>query len=150
MNLLERFEKKIERIPIAGCWLWTGCVGNQGYGEMKGPARLKLATHRVAWELYVGPVPDGKCVLHRCDIRCCVNPSHLFIGDLAENARDMWRKGRGSDPPGAIERRLQTHCTQGHEFINANTYFYFGKRQCKQCNRDAQKKYKEKKKRASC
>ena len=52
--------------------------------------------HRMAWERCFGSVPDGKCVLHRCDVRNCVNPHHLFLGTKGDNNTDRSQKGRTS------------------------------------------------------
>lgn len=56
--------------------------------------------HRMAWEFTYGEIPKGQCVCHTCDVRNCVNPSHLFLGTTAENNYDMLAKGRGVNPKG--------------------------------------------------
>lgn len=58
--------------------------------------RKKYPAHRAAYLLFVGPVPDDLFVCHRCDVRPCVNPSHLFLGTQSDNLRDMVNKGRGN------------------------------------------------------
>ena len=96
-TMRERVERSVERIPFSGCWIWTDGLYQSGYGQLsvgpRGSARKKTA-HRAAWEAFVGPIPDGMLALHKCDVRCCVNPDHLFIGTQADNMQDMNRKGR--------------------------------------------------------
>lgn len=80
-----------------GCWFWTGALNGDGYGIVSIDGRL-LLTHRVAYELFVGPIPDGHEVCHRCDNPQCCKPAHLFVGTRTDNAADMWAKGRGVTP----------------------------------------------------
>jgi hypothetical protein len=85
--------------PNSGCWLWLGAITNHGYGVLK-EAQKQWPAHRYAWTLTYGPIPEGLQVLHRCDVRCCVNPSHLFLGAHADNMTDMVVKGRSRSHPG--------------------------------------------------
>lgn len=88
-------EKFWSRVARSGeCWTWTGRILDTGYGRLKHNCR-QVRAHRVSWELANGPIPDGLCVLHRCDVRACVNPEHLFLGTYQDNNRDMHSKGRG-------------------------------------------------------
>src|SRR3990167_7548460 len=94
-SLLERFEKKYIPVPESGCWLWTGSTFFGGYGQIWDSERkVKEGAHRVSWKLHKGPILDGFYVLHRCDVPCCVNPDHLFLGTLTDNQNDCVRKGR--------------------------------------------------------
>jgi hypothetical protein len=95
----ERFQEKFIPVTESGCWLWVGGGWkNHGYGMFKIKQGRYLA-HRVSWELYRGSIPDGINVCHICDVACCVNPSHLFLGTNAENMKDRDAKGRGKKPP---------------------------------------------------
>lgn len=77
------------------CWEWMGALTYQGYGVYGKPKRL---AHRLSWEHYNGPIPDGMFVCHKCDNPPCVNPEHLFLGTQADNMRDMDSKGRRAKP----------------------------------------------------
>ena len=82
--------------PVHGqCWVWTGY-------EVKGYGRLGKSNiaHRFSWQLHHGNIPDGLCVLHKCDNTLCVNPKHLFLGTRFDNVFDMVRKGRQNAPRG--------------------------------------------------
>lgn len=82
--------------PNSGCWLWTGCLDKNGYGKVSSGIRSKpVHAYRASYEEFVGPIPKGLCVLHKCDVRSCVNPDHLSIGTYRDNTQDMMRKGRG-------------------------------------------------------
>lgn len=92
---IRRFWSKLTNRDLAGCWLWQGVIGqSHGYGIIKNCGK-SLLTHRVSWEMHNGGAPpEGLCVLHKCDVRPCVNPAHLFLGTKGDNARDMCAKGR--------------------------------------------------------
>jgi hypothetical protein len=79
-----------------GCWYWTGGTTVHGYGQTFWNGKMVKA-HRVAWELTRGPIPEGQCVCHTCDCRICCRGSHLWLGSIAENIKDMYAKGRDSD-----------------------------------------------------
>jgi len=92
--LAERFWEKVQKSD--GCWIWKASVLDSGYGTINlyRGNRKTFYAHRIAWELTHGPIPDGLLVLHKCDVRSCVRPDHLRLGDQKDNAADMVRRGR--------------------------------------------------------
>ena len=103
-SIKERFESKVERLPGIDCWLWIGSFQNMGYGTIEISKRplKRLLAHRASWQIHFGEIPEGMWVLHKCDVPCCVNPEHLFLGTMRDNIQDMMNKGRcraGTNPP---------------------------------------------------
>lgn len=108
----EKLDRHTDRSAGAdGCWLWIGSRNHLGYGQLsykrsgsREPVRVRA--HRLSYELFRGPIPDGMFVCHRCDTPACVNPAHLFLGTNMDNVRDMLAKGRHftKTKPEAIRR----------------------------------------------
>jgi hypothetical protein len=92
MTAAEKIEFYSIPEPNSGCWLWLGSLW-KGYGRLQLNGRSQKA-YRVAWRAFRGVVPQGLHVLHRCDVRCCVNPDHLFLGTNHDNVTDMVKKRR--------------------------------------------------------
>ena len=92
-----KFKLKVKKTH--SCWLWRGALDTKGYGQIRaqpgdGFKSMRLA-HRVSYELFIGKIPEGMGVLHKCDVRNCVNPNHLWLGNAKDNSLDMMMKGRG-------------------------------------------------------
>lgn len=131
-----RFEKKFLKVASVDCWIWTASTDEDGYGyfQLHGSARK---AHRVAYELYVGIIPMGMKVLHKCNNESCVNPNHLYIGTEIDNAIDRVSSGRDHNAN-------KTHCPRGHEYTESNTHVTGkGERQCRTCGRDAARRYRQ-------
>lgn len=127
-----RFWQKIAKSGPNECWIWNGALVLGGYGtiRMAAPSRKMVNTHRAAYELTHGSIPDGMVVMHSCDNRRCCNPAHLSLGTQLDNMADMHAKGRAAkgmshgmrkltaDDVREIRRRLpnETHVALAREF----------------------------------
>lgn len=115
-QLWKKFLAKMEETPD-GCWNWTGSRNNKGYGQHT------ILAHRLAYEMFVGPIPDDLGLDHACVNPPCVNPTHLRPMSQADNCA----------------RNRRTHCKHGHPLTPDNIYFHRRKsrkspsRECRIC-----------------
>lgn len=122
------------QVTDAGCWLWTGRKNNMGYGNMTltpiaGRGQVRLV-HRIAYEHFVGPIPQGMQLDHLCRVRSCFNPEHL------EPVTSQANTLRGAGPTAV--NAAKTQCVHGHEFTQDNTYLRpGGQRECRTCRRQS-------------
>src|SRR6266446_2571111 len=135
-DLKERFWKKVDILDgfatDEDCWLWTAATDTKGYGIIHFKRKQYLA-HRISYWIYKQYCQSNLlrtpeiCVLHRCDSPACINPSHLFLGTVADNNKDMYNKKRSHN-------QNITHCPSGHEYTEKNTYINsYGGRICRKC-----------------
>jgi hypothetical protein len=114
-RLLARFE-----INESGCWLCDIHVNKLGYSAIQINKKM-IASHRLSYRSFIGEIPDGLCVLHRCDTRNCINPEHLFLGTQADNIHDMVAKNRQSSFRILTEQQvaqIKTALSQGQRQVD--------------------------------
>lgn len=129
--LEQKFWAKVEARED-GCWVWTGIKHRTGHGVVPGLGQA----HRLAYELVVGAIPEGKHLDHVCRRRGCVNPSHLEPVTAYENLL------RGESP--SAQNARKTHCPRGHAYAGENLGLRAGengrrKRYCKACKRERER-----------
>ena len=129
MNHEQRFLQKINKTD--SCWIWTGSRNSKGYGLFQANKQRFVAS-RFAYQSWIGEIPEGLLVCHKCDNPPCVNPDHLFVDTAHGNSMDMFAKDRQGK-----SSRPQTHCRRGHEFavLGVKTQMKKGKvnRTCHEC-----------------
>lgn len=133
MNDKYYLERLLARFTINEneCFEYNGTISDQGYGIMNIKSK-NIRTHRLAWQLMVGPIPEGLCVLHHCDNRKCFNTEHLYLGNRADNMRDTIERDHFKS-----WHRDKTQCKRGHEFTEDNTYIRPNNvgRRCRTCQK---------------
>lgn len=133
---LDRFWGNVQKSE--GCWNWTGFrrTKKDAYGGFKYEGKHWLS-HRLAYHLLVGPIPEGMHLLHRCDNQSCCNPEHLFIGTNQDNVDDKMQKRRHF-------MSNRDHCKNGHQFDGV-VFRPDGKnrRTCKKCRLVVSARYRE-------
>lgn len=115
----KRFLAKIKK-DASGCWLWTGATRGRQPSHLYGWVtfnKKQLGAHRLAWIFFVGEIPPGMSVCHKCDVPLCVNPDHLFLGTHAENMKDMHSKGRLKR---SLEQPMRSWTADEDEVLRAN------------------------------
>lgn len=133
---LQRLEEKYERDETTACWIWKASTspgpksGKWAYGILYFKGRMCMA-HRVAYELYRGPIPEGRQLDHLCRNTLCINPWHLDPVSAEENIN----RGRRFESE-------KTHCPEGHPLAGENLYLKKnGWRECRICRREQYRRW---------
>jgi hypothetical protein len=108
-----------------GCWSWTEGLDAKGYGQFHAQGK-NWRGHVYSYCKFKGEVSPDQLVCHTCDNPSCVNPSHLFLGSIGDNARDRDAKKRGPNSS-------KTHCPAGHEYTEENIYWHGPNKDWRRC-----------------
>jgi hypothetical protein len=121
---IERFARHYVPEPNSGCWLWTASLCRAGYGDFNTPG--ESLAHRFAYKAFVGPIPEGLTVDHKCNVKICVNPEHLRLMTRGQNTSRYYDE--------------MTHCRKGHAYTEENTWVSKeGFRRCRTCDQRREK-----------
>lgn len=129
-----RIENSVTRVTETGCWIWEKALNHLGYARIGHNGKSRPA-HRVSYEAFKGPIPEGLEIDHVCKVRCCLNPEHLEAVNRMENMRrsSIWNV-----------RKERTHCPKGHALTDDNRYTapsLGNKYLCLECKRQRRRDY---------
>lgn len=128
LAVIAAIERHIERIPMCGCWIWIGSLNRGEYGQLTVGGKHMVA-HRASFIAHGGILKPGQWVLHRCDVRCCVNPFHLYAGTPVDNRRDALQRSGWKHPYGQRDA-----CRAGHVYeVLGFRIAADGSRVCREC-----------------
>jgi hypothetical protein len=139
-DLARRFWSKVNKLP-SGCWEWTACLNEHGYGMFSYLGRAVRA-HNIALMLSGVEIPKGLEPDHICRNTKCIRPDHLeAVTHLENGQRSMWA--------------MKLHCANGHLMVGENIYWHLNRgrrvRNCLICKRDSGRRHHENKRKAdSC
>lgn len=130
MPIEDRLKAMTVKNPVSGCWEWKG-TKRRGYGRTiigsrKDGTRQNITAHRLAYETWVGEIPVGYEVCHKCDNPSCINPDHLFVGTRQDNINDRERKSRniiktGEEHPRAkLSKKIVKEARWEHAFCGTS------------------------------
>jgi len=134
-DLPSRWQRRIT-VDSNGCWIWNGTRDTKDYGAIYSGCKRRVPAHRVIYVFLMGPIPEGKLLDHLCRVHPCVNPAHLEPVSNKENVL------RGISF--AAVNAQKSHCSNGHEFTDGNTYRRTdGTRDCRICRSTKKKEQNE-------
>ena len=135
-DLYARFWSKVKVLKKRQCWEWLSSTSNTGYGQLS-VKNIPRAAHRMSYEYFNGPIPEGLWVDHVCMNKSCVNPNHLRLVTPQVSSTEN-TNGVGA------KNAQKTHCKNGHEYSKENTHIHkLGGRRCKTCVREYDNKRKQ-------
>jgi hypothetical protein len=127
-----RIRRRCTLLPPDGCWIWEGSQNGRGYGQITVYGKL-WKVHRLSYETWIGPIPEGLTIDHLCRQKLCCNPTHLEAVPLPENLR---RHFRDAGHPNANK----THCKNNHPYDEENTRYVGKGRVCRICRNEANRR----------
>ena len=120
-NAVDRFMALALPVTESGCWLWTGRCNNNGYGFFfKNSENRVMLAHRFSYETFIGTIPPGLHVLHKCDVSSCVNPNHLSIGSQSENIQQCMDRNRHHRNIGVLNGHAKLSPAEIEKIISDN------------------------------
>lgn len=141
----EKFWSKVSPEPNTGCWLWGGDTNGKyaSIGVHKNKKTVRIYAHRLSYEMFIGPIPDGLEIDHKCRMKMCVNPEHLRAVTPRENMMLIPSGMRGNN-------QIKDHCKRGHPFVGSNLRFDpTGHAVCRACSKMHAKNFLDRKLNAS-